>query len=1441
MILLLVALSAQAFGQGATTASLSGTVQDASQAVLPGAAVTATNNATGVQIKSTTNNAGVYNIAGLQPGTYRVTVEMSGFQTTTKTDVRLDVGAQTRLNFEMKVAGVATQIEISSSVQDMILESSSTTGTVMQEKTITSLPLLNNDMMDLINVMGGVVRQEDTIFGNSGQTFAGVSGNNVNIQRDGITVSDVRWQSGIVSPGRLNPEMVSEFKLVLSPVDAEMGRGAGQVQVLTKSGTNAFHGSGLWSIMNTGLDANEWMNNKTTPVTIPNYRNSNEYTLSASGPIIKNKTFFFATWDQAIVRQRQTIRAPVLTNCARKGIYRYFSGWIPGNTQQATTTGANTNKRMSVDNNGNPLVPATNRDGTAYSGTGPISAYPGLQFYSVLGQLTDAAKAQILADPINCSQYSDLAAGNSNGIVSGSNWDTYRKAFDTTGYIQRYNALMPKANDFYGGGNGSWGDGLNVADLKWTRSLPGQDTVYGSGEDNGRKSITVKLDHNLSAKHRLSGTFSWEHDLATTAENWWPMPSSYGGNIDRNPITFTANFTSTLRPTLLNEFRVGLAYNASHNLDPTAGSNAKQEDALLQQLMPTSGWPNWNGKTVAIGPGSGFFFFGPDWYSASMAPPYQTTGSSSPLGSRGILASGWGDHDYRWTFADTVTWTKGTHSFRGGAEIRITHSNQDANGWGQFYYSSNTFPYAQGGEQTSITSIWPSGISGWTGMTGTNGGATSTGTYSGGYGLMDYMAGTIGTVRQFYFANSPTQSTWNDPSNGETTRYLNMRQREMSFFFKDDWKVNSNLTLNLGLRWEYYGVPWVGNGMTAGLVGGAQSIFGGSTGGFGAWMQDPAFNANNLTTQQFVGPNSPNPSMGAYNKDLNNFGPAVGFAWQLPWFGKGKTTLRGGYQVSYIPIASSDTSTGYGAVIGNVPGTIYPESFSGDPTWSGKGYMDLSMLQQLVPVGNIVTNGTTISNAQKPLAVWPVTDRSQSLPVYDPNIRSPYIQSLTLALTRNVGSNITVDARYIGTLSRKQLGTLTLNSVNFINNGLLQALTLARAGGQSDLLNRLILPGTLVKGVTSGADQLRASTAYTTQLANGNFSALASTLANSNGNLPLSSTIKGGLLRNSGTPENFILTNPQFAAANWLSNLDNANYHSLQTQVTLRPTHNLNFQASYTYSRNLGYTGAGTNPLNRAEDYGLLSSSRKHNFSTYGTYTLPLGTNGYLFRDSSRAVKRIVEGWQLSWISYVYSGIPASLSNTGAVASMWAGPMMDLVRPDLFDRTSGHVSWASGAAAGYYFGNTKYMQVTDPQCSSSAVTSSLQTLCTTNLHALAIVDHLDSTGKPVAGPIVLQHAQPGTAGNFQTNTIVGPGRWGFDMTAGKNFEIVEGKNLNIRIDAQNVFNHPTPSGTAPTTYNSRNYTETNPVFDIGSTTQPFGYIPYKGGHRVFSAKIRLTF
>jgi hypothetical protein len=1389
-------LSAQAFGQNA---GVSGTVTDASGAVLPGATITAISGETGVKSATTTNNAGVYNFASLPTGTYSVSAEMPGFQTLKKTDVKLVVGSQLRVSFEMQVSTRQDTIEVTTSVADMLLEATSTTGTIMDDKVAKELPLVANDVMQLVNVMGGVVKAENTIFGNSDQTFAGIRADAINITRDGISVNDARYSSGIVTPSRLNPEMVGEFKLILTPVDAEMGRGSGQVQILTKSGGNEYHGSGVWSNINTALDANEWNANRTGTQAM--WKNVNQYTISGGGPIIKNKTFFFASWDQNIVRKREQVTATsVLTPCARKGIYRYWSGFIPGNADLAApsfTAGAQT--IASVDANGIPVRP-----NIAPSGSGAYAGPQTVSYGSVLGQLSAAAKAQIDADPINCSQYN--FGGGSTGVVANTAWDKYRKTYDTTGYVDRFSKMMPLPNYY------RTGDGLNTAALRWTRTTHGEDTVYGSGMDSARKSITAKIDHNIGSKHRLSGTYSFEKDLSDGEnEPTWPSSSNgFGGAINRQPQTFTATFTSTLKPTLLNEFRFGLAYNMNQTMgaidNPTTGEALKAE---MQKYVDTSNWAAWKGLPVLIAP-------------AGFAPNV-----SNFMGGRTAPPSTWGGRDWRWNYADTLSWTKGSHAFKIGGDIRLTKTQSfltgsfdaTANSW-------NWWPYVTGGDTTYAT---PSGLlagGGFPGIVGLDnvGFSSASGSVTAAYSLLNYMVGSITSVKQFYFAKDTKATDWSDPATAAgQMRWIRTRQREFDVFFKDDWKIHNNLTLNLGIRWEYYGVPWNLDGMTIGVVGGAQNLFGGQSGGFDQWLRGtPAFDTNKVTTQHFIGPGSANPSESLFNKDRNNFGPAVGFAWQLPWFGKGKTTIRGGYQVSYLQIGRAwDASA-------TQPGTQWRDTFSGDA--QKMPYMDLATLQNAIPTSK------WWDGSVKVLGVRPLNGKQDAdASVWDPNVRNPYIQSLTMAISRQIGSSLTVDVRYIGTLSRKQMGSINLNTNNWLKNGLKEAFDIARAGGESALLNQLIPPGSLAGGApgASGAAQLRQSYFTSTALANGNYNSIASTLATSNGTTYAPNSY-GELARKSGLGPNFIKTNTQFGSATWNANLNNSQYHSMQAQITMRPTHGFNFVATYTWSKNLGIRGDGTDPLNRHADYGILGSDRSHALTTYGTFNLPLGSSGFAFRNSSGWVKELVEGWQLSWVSSMSSGLPYS-AGAGA-ATMFGGSALDLVDPSLFDPKGGHVSWDPGARGGYYFGNGQYTAVTDPSCSSIA--PSLQFTCSMNLKALAVASG------PNAGKIVLQQATPGRRGTFDPNSLVGPGRWSLDMAISKNFRIMEGKFINFRIDVNNIFNHPAPSGSAPFSYDQRTYAPGNPISsltDVSNGANSFGYLGYKVGHRVFSAKVRVTF
>ena len=325
-------------------ASVGGFVQDPSQAFIPGVTVTATNTGTGVATTVITNESGAYSIPSLLPGTYKLTAELTGFKTQVINDVQLGQAAAARHNFTLQVGGAAETVEVTAEATTLIAESSPTIGNVLAEKTVRNLPLVSNNVLDLMQTMAGV-RGTDL---SEATTFAGISTGMVNTVRDGLSVQNGRYSNGIGSVTMLHPDMVGEFRVILTPVDAELGRGNGQVEILTRSGTNQFHGSGFWTIRNSKLDANTWSNNKQvvngvwTP-TQPPWINRNELTGSLGGPIVKNKTFFFTLFDKQFERDRQVARPVVLTDCARNGILRYWPGWGSGNIlQQTVTTGVPT-------------------------------------------------------------------------------------------------------------------------------------------------------------------------------------------------------------------------------------------------------------------------------------------------------------------------------------------------------------------------------------------------------------------------------------------------------------------------------------------------------------------------------------------------------------------------------------------------------------------------------------------------------------------------------------------------------------------------------------------------------------------------------------------------------------------------------------------------------------------------------------------------------------------------------------------------------------------------------------------------------------------------------------------------------------------------------------------------------------------------------------------
>ena len=1393
------------FGQS-NNATVGGTVADSSNALVPGVTITATNNGTGVVSTVISNDAGAYSIGGLLPGSYKISASLPGFQTQTYSDVQVGNAAQIRLNFTLTVATVAQAVEVSISAQNLITSSSSSVGEVLPQKQINDLPLVSNNVLDLIGVMAGVYMTNSPVFGAEGTNFAGVSARDVNVQRDGISINNQRWPNGLDSPTRMNPDLVGEIKLILAPVDAEMGRGNGQVQIQTRSGTNAFHGAAIWNVQNSALDANTWLNNRNqTPnnlgevkATQPPWRNYHEYNLAFGGPIKKGKTFFYALWDQQFILTRNTTSPTVLTDCARLGIFRYYDGINNGNSRQLTVGGA-TPQQATVNTDGSPKAPLD-------ANGNPLP----LRFLSVFGPLT--------VNPTR-NDCSDAQINTSTLVPNGatSSWDTNRRRLDSTGFMAEMLGQMPRANSFDNPGNlaapGAFvPDGLNTATHQWVRRAKGADNLFGVGQDNNRRQINVKLDHNFSNSHKVNGSYSYEIDTSDDAAlpAW---PTGYPGEDIRKPQVLSVGLTSTLSASLLNEARFGLSRTGANT-----GGAVNRSDVGDQVLGL---FPQVGDQTVLVNMGFQNMAFG----SGIQGLTYESR-EVSP----------------RWTYGDTVSWTRGAHAFKFGGEYRLSSTKSTLGG------------SVQTGANRATASIGNTGVAPVTGIQRTGlAGSQTTGNQQVAENMLTWLSGSASALAQARFINN-LSGTWND-FNTDPLKIRNIAQNEIGTFFKDDWKVTRDLTLNLGVRWDYYGVPWEKSGLTTGLKGGGDALFGASGRSFEDWMK-PGMRAD-LTEIIYVGPNSPNPDQKIYERDLNNFGPAVGFAWTVPWFGKGKTTVRGGYQIQFL-------GGGRGFVldtaIGNPPGS----SNTASCITCTAGYFSLEQLvanPSLIPV-----QPTFLPNANSTLI--PVTDRTGLLNAFDPSFLAPSIQNLTLSVTRNLTSKVTLDMRYIGTLSRKLWANLDLNAPNFRTNGLQEAFDAARRGDESQLLNDMFaglnIAGTgagLTTGcatntgvatpcaavgtvnsagvLQTGAMHLRGATASNirTNLANGNYSALATTLniltnpgATNNGQNP---NLSGSVLRNSGKfPENFIKTNPQFNTAVLETNPGHSNYHSVQAQVSLRPVAGISLQGTYTFSRNLGQApgeganGTGsiyTDPTDRMADYALLPAHRKHAFVTYGTFELPIGPNKLFFTNASGFWARVAEGWQASWVANLVSGSPANVS---AQSMLYGLGVPDIVGP--FDIKDLNYFWKEGAAAGNIFadenGNSRYTREKDPQClNPSYVVAYMAATCTLN----AVKDS--------SGQFVLQAPLPGRRGNFGQNRFENIGSWTADMAIQKKVAISESKSVTVRVDATNIFNHPTPGAGglfAPAVGGSDLSLQ-------GGT--PFGNVPQKSGSRRFQLKARLDF
>jgi len=330
-----------------TGATLSGTVTDASGAVIAGAEVSVRNTATGITRETTTDSAGFYTVPNLIPGPYEVKISAKGFTTAVQSNLTLAVGAQQTLNIPMKVGETSQTVQVTEAAPQIELTSSTLMGQV-ESQTVLELPLNGRDWTSLATLHPGVNLIETQMDyatsarGNRGfgaeLTISGQRTTNNNYRLDGVSVNDYANSGpGNVIGAALGVDAIQEFSVLTGSFSAEYGKASGGViNAITKSGTNGFHGDVYEFIRNSALDSRDYFSRSgNTPLAA--FRR-NQFGAAVGGPIIKDKTFFFFDYEGFRQAKGITTTSTVPSDAARGGTLTFSGGTPPAGCTQVGVT-----------------------------------------------------------------------------------------------------------------------------------------------------------------------------------------------------------------------------------------------------------------------------------------------------------------------------------------------------------------------------------------------------------------------------------------------------------------------------------------------------------------------------------------------------------------------------------------------------------------------------------------------------------------------------------------------------------------------------------------------------------------------------------------------------------------------------------------------------------------------------------------------------------------------------------------------------------------------------------------------------------------------------------------------------------------------------------------------------------------------------------------------
>ncbi|HXR97206.1 MAG TPA: carboxypeptidase regulatory-like domain-containing protein [Terriglobales bacterium] len=639
-----------------------------------------------------------------------------------------------------------------------------------------------------------------------------------------------------------------------------------------------------------------------------------------------------------------------------------------------------------------------------------------------------------------------------------------------------------------------------------------------------------------------------------------------------------------------------------------------------------------------------------------------------------------------------------------------------------------------------------------------------------------------------------------DPTTGTYGKFhavTDTRQREFAVYAQDNWKATTRLTLNYGLRFDKQ-LPF-------------EDLFGTTTdpglaGMYGVSGIGNLFQPGTLTG---VAPAFQQVAKGSYSYNQSyKFDPTFGFAYQLPQWGGPMRALLGSNSVVRGGFAISNIQEGIGefqGVLGRNPGGTLSISTSPTTTPSvfapGSVYFSDASFPTLAPA--------TIDPAF-PKTSYPIpVQTSNSLNSYDPNLKMEYVSSWDFGFQRAFGANTGLEIRYVGNHGTNLFRTLNLNEVNIFENHFLNEFQGAQqnlAANQKTNPNSTSFAGANPTPILAAALGKTSDQTTATRLQEGAAGALAASIATNSAEM--ASLVKAGF------PANFFVVNPATnAAVNLTTNGGDSTYNSLQLVLTRRMASGLQVQGSYVWSHSLTNTGNAPFTLrDLAADKAPSFGDQRHAIKFNWIYQLPVGAHHLLLGNlKSGLANGFVSNWSFDGVARVQSGTPEELGSGTAFATVNnndPGVVLHNLTPTQLQAEM-----------------RPYIVGADP----NAVVQYLPQALIDNTKAAFGVAGTLNPGAAYIGPP--------TAGQFgQRVYLYGPWTNKFDMSLAKNIPIYERLNLNLRVQALNVFNAinfllPTQGLSS---VNSQTFGQTTNSFrDFSNTNDP--------GSRTVEFVIRLVF